>query len=266
MLLRRALGRVVGAVLAASLLASGDVRASPSAAAARGTTTTFPYRQRRLLYSRNASGGLAYVTTGAAPGAALPVVVFLHGMNADEIVHPWFGAPYGDLRSVVEPLVGSGRVTPFVLAAPTHTRFATAANVMWPLFDVDDFLDATEAALSGAATLDRGRVIVIGHSGAGCNVAGGILGESVRRTKLLALIDVDGCVDETTIPSLALAAANAPVTFFWQRTWPRPVADLAAACPTCTIDELAVTPGMAAHAAILPEALRRYLPSLLPGG
>lgn len=262
------------ALVAASLLHGGYGRAdeaprpAPSSAkavdVAGSSTVVFPYRQRRLLYSRNAHGGLAYVSSGAARGATLPVVVFLHGMNPDELVHPWFGPPYGDLRPVLESLVTSGKVAPLVLAAPTHTRYATGATAMWPRFDLDDFLDATEAALGGAAKLDRSRVVVVGHSGAGCNAAGGILAESVRRSKRLALVDVDGCLDEAIMTPLTEASGSTPVHFFWQRTWPRPIAQLESACPACKVEEITELGAGAPHAAILPEALRRVLPVLLP--
>jgi len=264
--------RLLGvSLVAASLLVGGPGRAEgaphvlASAAPASGATVVFPYRQRRLLYSRNASGGLAYVTSRALPGASLPVVVFLHGMNADEIVHPWFGPPYGDLRLVLESLVAEGKIAPLVLAAPTHTRYATGATVMWPRFDLGDFLDATEAALGATAKLDRSRVIVIGHSAAGCNGTGGILAESVRRAKPLAIVDVDGCVDEASIPALVQAAAAAPVRFFWQRTWARPIPELESACPACKVEEVTeLAGGPSPHVTILAEALRRALPELLP--
>jgi hypothetical protein len=267
---------LVSSLACASMLVVGDGRAESAAHAhaavassteqtSAGATVVFPYQQRRLLYSRNAAGGLAYVTSGATRGASLPVVVFLHGMNPDEIVHPWFGPAYGDLRPVVESLVEAGTVTPFVLAAPTHTRYATGATVMWPRFDLDDFLDATEAALGATATLDRTRVVVVGHSGAGCNPSGGILAESLRRAKLLAVVDVDGCVDDTVLSPLAEIATSTPVRFFWQRTWARPMSELASACPACKLEESSeLPPGASPHNAILPDALRRVLPELLP--
>lgn len=235
----------------------------PPSNATLGKTVTFPYRQRQFLYSRNGNGGLAYVTSGAPLGATLPVVVFLHGMNSDERVHMWFGPPYGDLRNTIEPLVASGKVAPFILAAPTHTRYATGATVMWPRFDIVDFVDATETALAGVAHVDRARLIVVGHSGAGCNVTGGVLGESVTRAKPIAVLAVDTCLDERLIPHLVTVAATTPVRFFWQRTWARPTADLEHACDRCRIEEVTDL-GSAPHEAILPEALRRALPELLP--
>lgn len=205
------------------------------------------------------------MSSGARRGASLPVVVFLHGMNVDELVHPWFGPPHGDLRPVVDALVVSGKVVPVVVAAPTHTRYATGATVMWPRFDLDDFLGATEAALGDLATLDRARVIVVGHSGAGCNPSGGILAESVRRAKPLALVDVDGCLDGPVRSALGLASTAAPVIFFWQRAWARPLAELESACPACRVEEITdLAAGTSPHDAILPEALRRVLPELLP--
>lgn len=250
--------------LVAAILLSGAVGRAEVASARAGETILYPYRQRQFLYSRNGNGGLAYVTSGATHGATLPVVVFLHGMNADEQVHMWFGPPHGDLRSVVDPLVASGKVAPFVLAAPTHTRYATAANVMWTHFDLADFLDATDIALRGAARVDRSRVIVVGHSGAGCNPAGGLLGEGVRSAKPLAVLAVDTCVDEHTVPELATLASSTRLRFFWQRTWPRPIADLERVCERCQIEEIAETTSAQPHATILPEALRRALPELLP--
>ncbi len=256
--LRSALAIVISA---AALLVVSD-------AAAGGATTTFPYRQKTLLYSRNPAGALAYVTSGGAPGASLPVVVFLHGMNRDGVVHPWFGAPHGDLRTVVEPLVRPGRVAPFILAAPTHTRNATGASSMWPDFDLADFLDATDAALAGSAHVDRSRVIVVGHSGAGCNPAGGLLGDGVLRAKPFAVVAIDSCVDERVTPRFAALAALAEaghVRFYWHRSWRRPIAELAAKCPTCTIEEVVdLPPRSIPHVAMVPRVLRRALPELLP--
>lgn len=257
---RRALA---SSLLLATLLLGARGHAEPQAAST-STTVTFPYHQRKLLYSRNGAGGLAYVTSGVKRGATVPVVVFLHGMNADEQLHMWFGPPYGDLRSVVEPLVASGKVAPFVLAAPTHTRYATAANVMWPQFDLADFLDATESALHGAAHVDRTRVIVVGHSGAGCNTTGGLLGEGMRSGKPIAVLAVDTCIEERVLPELVSLASTTRLHVFWQRTWPRPIAELEAACERCRIEEGTDLGASNPHLALLPEALRRTLPALLP--
>lgn len=222
-------------------------------------TVVFPYNQRTLLYSRNPSGALAYVTSGATPGASLPIVVFLHGINVGAEMNMWFAAPRVDLRSIAEELVRSNRTGPFILAAPTHTRYATGASVMWPRFDLADFVTATEAALGASAHVDRSRVIVVGHSAAGCNPSGGIIGDGVRKARPMAVVAVDTCVSS----ELTELATAVPVRFYWQKTWSRPVDDLTQRCGGCVVEELADLRGIA-HDAILPEALRRALPALLP--
>lgn len=269
-------------LVASTLVVGSDARSEPSAGAPSASATAanapddttsgpsrpgvvFPYRQRRLLYSRNAPGGFAYVSPGATRHAALPVVVFLHGMNPDGLMHPWFGPAKGDLRPVIDSLVASGKVAPLVVAAPTHTRYATGATVMWPHFDLGDFLDATEAALGEAAKLDRSRVIVVGHSAAGCNAKEGIFAESIRRARPLALVDIDGCLDDAIRSALTRASAATAVHFFWQHTWTRPIPELESACPACKIEEITdVVPHRSPHATIVPDALRRALPELLP--
>jgi hypothetical protein len=185
-------------------------------------------------------------------------------MNAYGQMHMGFNAPFTDLRNVVDALVGAGRVVPFVLAAPTHTRSAFAARRMWPDFDLGDFLDATEAALGGAVHLDRARVVVVAHSGGACNPTGGIFSPSVRRASPLAVLAIDTCLYDDVIPELATLAGAAPVRFYWQPQWNRPVDALADACPSCTIEEIADLPQKPSpHLAILPEALARALPDVL---
>lgn len=248
-------------------LALGDTgaRADPRG----GVTVTFPYEQRRYLFSRQGNGGLAYVTEGAARGAMLPTVVFLHGMNATEEMHPWVSGPT-DLRPLVERLVESGQLAPLILAAPTHTRYATGATWMWPEFDVEDFLAATEHALGGAAHVDRSRVVLVGHSAAGCNPTGGLIGPLVRfeARRLLAVVAVDTCLDPDIEASLVELSQKTELRVYWQRSWSRSFDGLQRSCQTgarpCTVEEIEGTGGVP-HNTILPAALTRALPALLPG-
>lgn len=230
-----------------------------------GLTVAFPYDQGRLLASHHGSGALAYVPAKTPRGSRVPLVVFLHGMNAEGHMHPWFGPPFGDLRKVVDPLVASGAVTPFVLAAPTHIRHANAARRMWPDFDLDDFIDKTEAALTDRVQLDRAQVLVVGHSGAGCNPTGGILGSGVVNARPLAIFAVDTCVDERVLASFAPLAEQTRLRFYWQSGWRRPVSELARACEHCELDEIADLPARPnPHLGILPIVLRRLLAEFLP--
>lgn len=241
----------------------GRLEDAPSAPS--GVTVAFPYDQRRLLFSRHGNGALAYVPAQAPRGGRLPLVVFLHGMNAEGHMHPWFGPPFGDLRKVVDPLIANGSVTPFVLAAPTHIRHATAARVMWPDFDLDDFVTKTDAAVSDLVEIDRSQVLVVGHSGAGCNPAGGILGDGVASAHPLAIFAVDTCVDERVLGSFAPLAEQTRLRFYWQSGWRRPVSELARACEHCELDEIVELPGKPnPHLTILPVVMRRLLSEFLP--
>lgn len=229
-----------------------------------GTTVTFPYEQERLVRAPSRNGGLVYTTAGVSGAEPAPVVVFLHGMNAFGLLHMGFAAPALDLRTVVDALVVSGRVRPLVLAAPSHSRRSHAARIMWPDFDLPGFLDAAEAALAGGARLDRARVVVVGHSGAGCNLAGGLFSNGVRRAAPMAVLAVDTCVDDRIVAAYTALAAAVPVRFYWQRSWPRPVAALAQSCVDCFVEEVDGLPFKTAHGAILAEALDRALPEVLP--
>lgn len=228
-----------------------------------GTTLTFPYEQQRLVRDPSQNGALVYTTAGVARGDTVPVVVFLHGMNAFGLMHMGF-APALDLRLVVDSLVVSGRVAPLVLAAPTHSRKAFAARIMWPDFDLTGFLDATEAALAGAAKLDRSRVVVVGHSGAGCNLTGGLFAEGVRRANPMAVLAVDTCMDERIAGAYASLAAAVPVRFYWQHTWARPITTLEQSCVDCFVEEVVGLPIKTAHTMVLAEAMGRALPEMLP--
>jgi hypothetical protein len=263
---------IVLATLTAGEGARGEAASAPAALAPPaatipaplGTTTMFPYEQQRLLAPYNPNGGLAYVTRGVPREGSVPVVVFLHGMNAYGQMHMGFGAPFTDLRTVVDALVGAGRVAPLVLAAPTHTRGAFAARRMWPDFDIEDFLAATEAAVGGAVHLDRTRVVVVAHSGGACNPGHGVFSPSVRRASPLAVLAIDTCLYDDVIPELASLADDVPLRFYWQRQWARPVEMLTDTCSSCTIEEITDLPQKPSpHLAILPEALARALPDVL---
>jgi len=249
---------------AAAAGVSASSPATPSSPAPRGTTVTFPYEQERLLQPTHGPGGLVYLPKGAAGDAPLPVVVFLHGMNAYGHLHMGFGAPFTDLRTVVDGLVEGKRTAPFVLAAPSHTKGAWAARRMWPELDVAHFLAASEAALGGAARIDRSRVIVVAHSGGACNPDGGLFAPSVRKLSPLAVLAVDTCLYDDVIPRLASLAEEVPLQFFWQRTWDRPVETLTDTCPRCAIWEMGdLAPKPSPHLTILPPALEQALPDLL---
>lgn len=259
----------------ATLVFLGSLRAEPSEAAVAGATVTFPFEDQRYLQPGEADGGLVYVTEGALDEEALPLVVYLHGLNERGPVHYWYGLFNKDLRRVADDAVASGEVRPFVLAAPSQTRDAATPGRMWDGFDLDAFVDATEASLPAGLAIDREAVVVVGHSGGGCNLNGGLLGtlRPETETKPLALIAVDTCLDATIGRRLgALPEGSTAWVYYQPYTWPRDVEGFSAAF----LDELErgqrrdgrivqqTKLGPDPHNAILERALRHALPEVLP--
>jgi hypothetical protein len=215
---------------------------------------------------RQGPGSLAYVPSSArnlAPDARLPIVVFLHGLNPEERLHPEFDAAALDPRRVVDEMVSSGKTAPFILAAPTHSRPAAAKRGMWDEFDLDAFLLETQRAIGDSAKIDRSRVVLAGHSGAGCSPTAGLLGD---HQKVMALLAIDTCLDTFTIPRLAVLSENLPVRFFYQTQWPRPFDDLSELCRNrgnCNMHKV-IGLGTDPHHEIIGIAFRYALPKLLP--
>ncbi len=258
------------ALVALGLSAVGGRQARASSAVFSGVTKTFPYRQKKFLFSRQGPGALVHVPDTAAEGEVLPVLVFLHGQNSDQHMHPRFDGASGDLRKIAMELTAAGKTRTFLLAAPTHTRYATGATVMWPTFEVAHFLDATDAALAGRAKIDRRHVVVVGHSAAGCNAEQGLFA-AARFPGVKAVVAVDTCLTEPIRDAYLALAKKTDLRVFWHASWAgRPFGDLASACAApglvCKVTEvtgLATTDGHP-HDAILGESLRRVLPELFP--
>jgi hypothetical protein len=201
--------------------------AASSGPAPEETRATFPYHQADYLYPGEGPGGLAYVPREAPEGAAVPLVVFLHGVNTGPVVHPWLGSRgLPDLTTKVGDLVHKRSVRPFILAAPTQTRGAMAGKRMWDSFDLDEFVSAVDASLGHRAHVARDEVVVIGHSGAGCNPDGGILRVAVRPGRIVpfAIVAIDTCLDEESGAALGSAGENTAIFVEWQQAiWPRSI-------------------------------------------
>lgn len=247
------------------------------AVAAGAADVTFPFNDGRYLVPGFTQGGLAHVTPGVVPGSPAPLVVFLHGTNARKKPHPWLGGTEWDLRPVADDRVLHHGVTPFVLAGPTQTKDAVVPETMWPAFDLDAFVAAVEKAL-GPGVVDRKRVILLGHSGAGCNRQGGMMGAVSRIVRRpaggeaspsapvvpLAFVAVDTCMDVDVAQSLARALtlpAPAPaVRVYFQRVmWPRTFDAFRALLPAEELQKLSPP----AHEFVLPAAMGRALGELL---
>ncbi|MDC0679209.1 hypothetical protein [Sorangium atrum] len=225
--------------------------------------------------------GRAFVHRLAAadPARPLPILVFLHGTNEARIEHRWMGGgPEGDVRRIAAQLMEAGRIPPMLVAAPSAVLPAAVAvaRTSWPAFDLDAFLDATAARLRGVATVDRARVVVAGHSGGGCNKAGGIAAALSASTPVHAALVIDTCMDVDIALPLARSRPTTHVVVSWQTmTWvKRPIADFRRAFQR-GVDAHPAAPGVLRelepliptepmpHDAMVPLVLRRWLPPLL---
>jgi len=227
--------------------------------------------------------GRAFVHRLAAadPARPRPLLVFLHGINAELIRYRWMGGGNeGDVRRIASELMETGAAPPFLVAAPSAVvPVATAvARTSWPRFDLDRFIDLTAERLRGVAVIDRARVIVAGHSGGGCNAAGGIAtAVQAAATPVHAALVIDVCMDPDVAVPLARARPTTHVVVAWQtlswakrpfrdfeRAFRRELADHPPAPGVLReLEHLRPTAPMP-HDAMVPLTLRRWLPSLLP--
>jgi hypothetical protein len=212
--------------LATSLaLASCAFVASVSTRAEARDETTFAYGAPRYVpQERAASAGLVIAPKSVAQGTKVPLVVFLHGLNQDGPLHKWLGARgTQDIAVLLEKLQTEGKTAPFLIAGPSQTKDAARPWGMWQNFDLGDFVAKTEAALGTRATVDRSRVIVLAHSGGGCNVHGSALrAASSRGVVPFAVVLADTCFDRGVAETLLLAAPETRIFAYYQtQSWER---------------------------------------------
>lgn len=264
--------RMVGQRLVAKLCALAALLVPLcGAASAEAKTVYFPHQDARFLYHFQKKGGAAVVPEGAKADEELPLVVFLHGTNPIAEPHLWLGGGGRDLRPLVEGLIQSGQVKPFVLAAPSQTKNAGLARKVWQGFDLNLFVEDVVRATSDQVTIDRTRVVLAGHSGAGCNPNGGLAADfwSAATTLPMALVSIDPCLDRKMGVALARRPVEVPLLLWWQPAiWVRQPARFSAALlrhkPEQRVDRVLELPPMGPnpHDAILPIALESALREL----
>jgi hypothetical protein len=257
--LARALGVLAGAL--------GLAWAAP----AEAKTLYFPHQDARFLYRFQRNGGAAVLPESASVREPLPLVVFLHGTNATSELHMWLGGGGKDLRPLVKRLIDSGQVKPFVLAAPSQTKNAGLAATVWQSFDLNSFVDDVVRATEGVANIDRARIVLAGHSGAGCNPSGGLAADfwSAGVPLPLALVSIDPCLDRKMGGAFARRPTEVPLLLWWQPAiWVRQPDKFTAALtldkPELRVDRVRELPPMGAnpHEAILPIAFESALREL----
>ncbi|RYZ04023.1 MAG: hypothetical protein EOO73_25560 [Myxococcales bacterium] len=247
--------------------------ASWGAAPAHAKTLYFPHQDATFLHRFQRNGGAAVVPEEPQPeGAGLPLVVFLHGTNPTSEPHMWLGGGGRDLRPLAKRLIDSGEVAPFVLAAPSQTKNASLAATVWQNFDLNAFVEDVVRATEGVTRIDRKRVVLAGHSGAGCNPRGGLASDfwSAGSPLPLALVSIDPCLDRKMGGAFARRPTEVPLLLWWQPAiWIRQPAKFQAALlqdkPEQRVDRVRELPPMGSnpHEAILPVAFESALRELL---
>ncbi|RYE94968.1 MAG: hypothetical protein EOO75_00535, partial [Myxococcales bacterium] len=162
--------------------AASSVRSSQGPrTGAEASEERFAFEDERYLLPHQKEGGLVYVPSAVPAGASVPLVIFLHGNNPNGPLHRGLGSGAGlltssneieagyDLRPVVQEMIDRGTMAPVMVGGPSQTREASKGRDMWPTFDPFAFVDAAERSLGDRARVDRERVVVVGHSGAGCS-------------------------------------------------------------------------------------------------
>ncbi|MFO0588935.1 MAG: hypothetical protein U0441_15400 [Polyangiaceae bacterium] len=246
-----------------------------------GTTVDYAYDGKDIGHTERAWLGRAFVHKKAAadPEKALPLLVFVHGLNTELIKYRWFGGGNeGDVRRVVQELIEAGQIPPMIVAAPSTVtpQNAVVAATSWMGFDLDHFVAKTEEALKGKAKIDKTKILVAGHSGGGCNIKGGIA-TALKAKNLHAVLSIDTCMGTDLATALAQTKKATNVVVTWQAiTWQtRPLKDFrtvferevkkspADAGVLRTLDFM--TPTIPSpHDAMVSLTLKKYLPLLLP--
>lgn len=209
----------------------------------------FPYRDDVYLRAGQRLGGQAYVPPGTRDGARL--LVYLHGNNEGGALHSAMGARGDsfDLRTLAPP--GT------IVAAPSQTKNASGAG-LWAGFDLDAFVAAVEDATG--ASIDRSRVVLMGHSGAGCSSVGGLLAPlKTIRPQLVAVVDV--CGGAGFGAAFGKLGEEVPVHVFFQtRSWARDFDGFAKALAgRARFEEIRTPDGQNPHDAIVPIVTQRVL-------
>ena len=258
---------LAGAAMAVSSFGARDASARE--------TFTFAYGAPRFVPTENAStAGIALVPEAIGSGALVPLVVFLHGLNERGPLHKWLGAKgTTDIGAVLEGLQSQGKTRSFVIAAPSQTRDASRPWGMWQGFDLADFVQKTEAALGTRVRVDRTRIVVLAHSGGGCNVHGSaLLAASSKQPAPYAVVLADTCFDRGVAETLLLASPATKVLAYYQtQSWERDFGPFRAAFfahpevgPKDRRFVEVPLRGAGAHDRIFTIAVERAFPELLP--
>jgi hypothetical protein len=203
--------------------ASGIATAHGSAPVDNFVRVAFPFHDEELLQNDQRNGGLLLVPNGKS--GRLPLVVFLHGLNWTGSTHVGLSPDdrVPDVSAEAARLMGIGVTRPFLLAGPSQTRAAVSSRTLWQSFDLGDFVAEVARSAPANVEIDFSSILVMGHSGAGCNPQGGLqrVARDPGRAAPVALVAIDTCMDAETAESIG--AFRGLVWVHFQRAgWPRP--------------------------------------------
>lgn len=263
---------------AAVAVSAEPPRMEPDASGLRGKTIDFPFRPDGARSKSLSYEGRIFVHEKALRAKGpLPLVVFFHGLNRALIPHRWMGGgDEGDVRKILSQLIESGALPPMILAGPgSIEKDAVSHGASFPSFDFDNFVTLVEKELEGTASVDRAKVVVTGHSGAGCSEKGGIVSAVNAKLRPHAVISIDTCMPGTLAESLGAAHPETHVVVTWQTaTWDRNFAHFkatfekeTAAHPSAkgVLRELDSLPNLPrSHDATVKQTFDKWLPRLLP--
>lgn len=208
---------------------------------------------------------------------ALPLIVFLHGLNRDLIPHRWMGGGNeGDVRKILSALIESGALGPTVIAGPgSIEKDAVSGGASWAVLDHDKLVSQVVAEVGDLAKIDLERVVVMGHSGAGCSEKGGVIAPAAAEKPPYAIVSIDTCMAAPLATALGGAPERTNVVVTWQTaTWERDFgffrqvfekARKAHPPADGVLRELDALPNLPkSHDATVKQTFDKWLPRLLP--
>jgi hypothetical protein len=251
---------------------------TPPADGKRGTTIDFEYDgSDRRDRSRAYSGRIFLHRAVYEADGALPLIVFFHGLNKDLIPHRWMGGGNeGDVREILSDLLDRKAIAPAILAGPGSVqKAAVSTGSSFPIFDFDAFVDQTIAALDPGLPIDPKRIVVLGHSGAGCSEKGGIVAALSSTRPIHAVVSIDTCMPGSLASALGAASATTNVVVTWQTaSWTREFDHFRKVFEGATkkhppaqgtLRELDRLPNLPrSHDATVKQTFDKWLPQLLP--
>ena len=244
----------------------------------KGSSYNYDYDGKDVKKPHLAWYGRAFIspTTAKAQGP-LPLVVFIHGLNAAQIKYRWMGGGNeGDVRRIVGDLIEHGKMQPAIVAGPSSIiKSQVKRGSSFRNLDLDRFLDITIAQLDGIAQVDERRIIVAGDSGAGCSLGGGLLGAVRSKRTALAILSLDTCLIPGNAKLLGEAKPETHVISNYQkvswgsrdfrsfvRAFEKHVKPSSVDGVFRAIEQL--KPKRSPHDQVVPMALNNWLPKLLP--